>query len=103
MGKESEIVSVPEIPREKFLECYKNSIRDFEPGGWKTVLNVSAEQLFEERKGWSSSRVGAELTDAEYIEEWVRNPNLGKNAVFELGVAYGEMIVLERNSDEPLR
>ena len=83
-------------PREVFFAKFKASVINFEPGEWKRVGEMSGEEIFNERKKWTEQRIGGEVTEREYIEEWIRNPNLGKNASFELGVAYGQMLMAEK-------
>jgi hypothetical protein len=101
MGKENpQAVSEKSSPRGIFFERFKATVVIYEPGEWKRVANMSAEEVYRERKSRSESRVRAELSDQEYVEEWLLNPNLGKQAAYELGFALGAMMADEKN-DQP--
>lgn len=91
MVREREHVAEQETARKRFLDLFKNTLVNYGIETWKRVKDKPAEELYWERKNMKP-----DLTEREFVENWVSRPSIGQGTAFDIGVAFGEMIAEEK-------
>jgi len=86
-----------ETPRQKLANKFKLAVSNFEPNVPEADLKMNSEELFEERKRRLSVLKRVDLTDEEFIDEWVVISKIPEYHALEIGKALGEMLAVEKS------
>jgi hypothetical protein len=103
MGKERPPVAFDQAPREQLLKHFRVAVVAFEQHLPDSELYASAEVLFEKRKRCLSVLRREELSDEEFVKDWITAAAIPPYNAFEIGVALGEMIAAEKDSGTSIK
>jgi len=81
----------PDSPRARLLKNFKIAVTEFEPHFPASKKCISAVELYEQRKHQWSTLKRTELTDQDFIKDWMTVAQVPPYYALEIGMALGEL------------